>query len=102
MIYVIATTPMKPENKDDFIKGHKACTAETLKEKGCISYEGHVSVNNPNVCGGRTVGNPRRSQCAWPCAPYEGVAGVFLADEDGADGDRDHQRRQGGEILTCP
>ena len=30
MIYVIATTPMKPENKDDFIKGHKACTAETL------------------------------------------------------------------------
>ena len=21
MIYVIATTPMKPENKDDFIKG---------------------------------------------------------------------------------
>ena len=34
MIYVIATTPMKPENKDDFIKGHKACTAETLKEKG--------------------------------------------------------------------
>ena len=49
MIYVIATTPMKPENKDDFIKGHKACIAETLKEKGCISYEGHVSVNNPNL-----------------------------------------------------
>jgi quinol monooxygenase YgiN len=49
MIYVIATTPMKPENKDDFIKGHKACTAETLKEKGCISYDGHVSVNNPNL-----------------------------------------------------
>ena len=49
MIYVVATTPMKPENKDDFIKGHKACTAETLKEKGCISYDGHVSVNNPNL-----------------------------------------------------
>ena len=49
MIYVIATTPMKPENKDDFIKGHKACTVETLKEKGCLSYEGHVSVNNPNL-----------------------------------------------------
>ena len=48
MIYVIATTPMKPENKDDFIKGHKACIAETRKEKGCISYEGHVSVNDPN------------------------------------------------------
>ena len=49
MIYVIATTPMKPENKDDFIKGHKACIAETLKEKGCLSYEGHVSMNNPNL-----------------------------------------------------
>ena len=49
MIYVIATTPMKPENKEDFIKGHKACTAETLKEKGCLSYDGHVSVNDPNL-----------------------------------------------------
>ena len=49
MIYVIATTPMKPENKDDFIKGHKACTVETLKEKGCLAYDGHVSVNNPNL-----------------------------------------------------
>ncbi|MGY4367637.1 quinol monooxygenase YgiN [Bradyrhizobium sp. LB1.3] len=48
MIYVIATTPMKPENKDDFIKGYKACTVETLKEKGCLSYDGSVSVNNPN------------------------------------------------------
>src|ERR1700753_1134738 len=48
MIYVVATTPMKPENKDDFIKGHKACIAETLKEKGCISYEGHVSTGDPN------------------------------------------------------
>ena len=33
MIYVIATTPMKPENKDDFIRGHKACIVETHKEK---------------------------------------------------------------------
>lgn len=49
MIYVIATTPMKPENKDDFIRGHKACIAETHKEKGCLSYEGHVSVNDPNL-----------------------------------------------------
>src|SRR2546429_6654698 len=49
MICVIATTPMKPENKDDCIRGHKPCTAETLKEKGCISYDGHVSVNNPNL-----------------------------------------------------
>ena len=66
MIYVIATTPMKPENKDDFIKGHKACIAETLKEKGCISYDGHVSVEqSQSVCGGGALGNPRRPQCAW-------------------------------------
>ena len=58
MIYVVATTPMKPENKDDFIKGHKACTAETLKEKGCLSYEGHVSVNNPNLYVVWSAGRP--------------------------------------------
>ncbi|WP_080324586.1 putative quinol monooxygenase [Burkholderia cenocepacia] len=49
MIYVIATTPMKPENKDDFIRGHKECIAETHKEKGCLTYEGHVRVNDPNL-----------------------------------------------------
>ena len=49
MIYVIATTQVKPECKDDFIRGHKACIAGTLKEKGCIAYEGHVSVNDPNL-----------------------------------------------------
>ena len=49
MIYVIATTPMKPECREDFIKGHKACIVETLKEKGCLSYEGHISVNDPNL-----------------------------------------------------
>ena len=101
MIYVIATTPMKPENKDDFIKGHKACTAETLKEKGCLSYEGHVSVNNPNLYVVVERWETRDDLNAHgQCAAHEGVAGVFLADEDGADGDRDHQRRQGGEVLT--
>jgi quinol monooxygenase YgiN len=49
MIYVVATTQMKPEGREDFIKGHKACIVETHKEKGCLSYEGHVSVNDPNV-----------------------------------------------------
>ncbi|MFB9270179.1 putative quinol monooxygenase [Bradyrhizobium erythrophlei] len=49
MIYVIATTPMKPEAREDFIRGHKACTVETRKEKGCLSYDGHVSVNDPNL-----------------------------------------------------
>ena len=49
MIYVVATTHMKPEGREAFIKGHKAAIAETLKEKGCLSYEGHTSVNDPNV-----------------------------------------------------
>ena len=34
--------------RDAFIKGHKDCIAETLKEKGCISYESHTSINDPN------------------------------------------------------
>jgi quinol monooxygenase YgiN len=49
MIYVVATTQMKPESREDYIKGHKACIAETRKEKGCLSYEGHTSVNDPNL-----------------------------------------------------
>ena len=49
MIYVVATTQMKPEGREAFIKGHKACIVETHKEKGCIAYEGHVSVNDPNL-----------------------------------------------------
>ena len=49
MIYVIATTQVKPENRDAFIEGHKKCIAETRKEKGCISYEGHTSIHDPNL-----------------------------------------------------
>jgi quinol monooxygenase YgiN len=49
MIYVIATTQVKPENRESFIAGHKRCIAETRKEKGCIAYEGHTSVNDPNT-----------------------------------------------------
>ena len=48
MIYVVATTQVKPDSRDAFIRGHKACIAETLKEKGCIAYEGHTSIHDPN------------------------------------------------------
>ena len=48
MIYVVATTQMKPDGREAFIKGHKACIAETRKEKGCLSSEGHISIHNPN------------------------------------------------------
>ena len=49
MIYVVATTPVKPDQRDAFIAGHKKCIAETLKEKGCVSYEGHTSIHDPNT-----------------------------------------------------
>ena len=49
MIYVVATTKVKPEGREAFIAGAKACIAETHKEKGCISYELHSSVNDPNT-----------------------------------------------------
>lgn len=49
MIYIIATTQMKLEGRDAFIAGHKECIAETRKEKGCLSYEGHISIHDPNV-----------------------------------------------------
>ena len=49
MIYVVATSHVKPESRDAFIKGAKACIAETRKEKGCIAYESHTSINDPNL-----------------------------------------------------
>ncbi|PZA09088.1 antibiotic biosynthesis monooxygenase [Rhodopseudomonas palustris] len=49
MIYVVATTQVKPESRDAYIAGAKACIAETRKEKGCIAYENHISINDPNT-----------------------------------------------------
>src|SRR6188472_433355 len=49
MIYVIATTQVKPESREAYIAGHKRCIAESRKEKGCIAYEGHTSINDPNL-----------------------------------------------------
>ena len=49
MIYVVATTRVKPEGRAAYIAGAKACMAETHKEKGCVSYELHASVNDPDV-----------------------------------------------------
>lgn len=49
MIYVVATTEVKPEHKESFIAGAKTCLAETVKEKGCISYDLNFSVTCPNV-----------------------------------------------------
>lgn len=49
MIYVVATTQVKPESRDAYIKGAKACIEATRKERGCISYENHASINDPNL-----------------------------------------------------
>ncbi|HEY3792945.1 MAG TPA: putative quinol monooxygenase [Bradyrhizobium sp.] len=49
MIYVVATTQVKPESRDDFIKGAKVNIEATRKEKGCISYESHTSIHDPNL-----------------------------------------------------
>jgi len=49
MIYIIATNRVKPENREAYIKGAKEVVAETQKEKGCVYYENHVSINDPNL-----------------------------------------------------
>ena len=49
IIYVVATSQVKPESRDAFIKGAKECIAATRNEKGCISYESHASINDPNL-----------------------------------------------------
>jgi len=49
MIYVVATSQVKPELRDAFIKGAKECIEATRKEKGCISYDSHTSINDPNL-----------------------------------------------------
>jgi quinol monooxygenase YgiN len=49
MIYVVATSQVKPELRDAFIKGARECIETTRKEKGCISYDSHTSINDPNL-----------------------------------------------------
>jgi len=49
MIHVIASSQVKPELRDAFVKGAKECIEATRKEKGCLSYEGYASINDPNL-----------------------------------------------------
>ena len=49
MIYVIATTQVKSDSREAFIKGARDCVAATRQEKGCQSYESHTSINDPNL-----------------------------------------------------
>ena len=47
MIFVIATAWIKPGTLDACLAAAKPCIAETVKEKGCISYDVHVSITEP-------------------------------------------------------
>jgi quinol monooxygenase YgiN len=49
MIYVVATAKVKPETRDAYIAGAKECIAATQKEKGCLYYDSHTSINDPNT-----------------------------------------------------
>src|SRR3979411_585238 len=49
MIYVVATSQVKPESRDAFIKGAKECIEVTRAEKGCLADESHTSINDPNL-----------------------------------------------------
>ncbi len=49
MIYVVATTKVKPESREAYIAGAKECIAATQEEKGCLSYDSHTSINDPDT-----------------------------------------------------
>ncbi|NVN87611.1 MAG: antibiotic biosynthesis monooxygenase [Rhodopseudomonas sp.] len=49
MIYVIATTQVKPECRDAYVKGSEECIFKTRQEKGCVAYENHSSILDPNL-----------------------------------------------------
>lgn len=49
MIYVVATSKVKPEGRAAYIAGAKECIAATQKEKGCIYYDSHTSINDPDT-----------------------------------------------------
>lgn len=48
MIFVIATAQIKPGSLDRCMAAARPCIAETVKEAGCISYDVHVSITDPD------------------------------------------------------
>jgi quinol monooxygenase YgiN len=101
MIYVVATSQVKPESRDAFIKGAQECIAATRKEKGCISYDSHTSINDPNLFVVVERWETREDLNAHGRgAAHESLARICCAAEGIADRDRDHQRRQGREAVS--
>lgn len=48
MIYVFATLTIKPGTLDHLREAARLCREATLKEDGCIAYDLHVDVANPD------------------------------------------------------
>lgn len=48
MLYLIAELDAQPEHRQTLIDAVKKCVAETVKEKGCISYDCFTSASDPN------------------------------------------------------
>jgi len=48
MVYVIATLTVKPEMRANLIAAARDAIAATRNEQGCISYDLHESVDDPN------------------------------------------------------
>lgn len=49
MIYVVATTQVKPECREAYLKGARDCIAATRQETGCLAYDSHESITEPNL-----------------------------------------------------
>ena len=48
MIFIIATLKTTINHRDALVRATKLCIAETRKETGCIGYDFHQSVSDPN------------------------------------------------------
>ena len=47
MIFVISTARIKPGSLDACLAAARPCIAETVKENGCIGYDVHTSITDP-------------------------------------------------------
>src|ERR1700732_2689319 len=79
MIYVVATSHVKPESRDAFIKGARECIAATRQEKGWLSDETHTSINHPNLFVVVERGESREHLNAHGRAPHMKVWSEYSA-----------------------
>ena len=48
MIYVIATLTVRADHRADFLENARSVIGATVKEQGCLSYDLHSSITEPN------------------------------------------------------